>query len=90
MAYSKASNSVDNLVLNRVLRELDNSEFFGTMSSLRTRIVRICSKNQRTTLPQSPAALRVVLNRIANRLRSRGVSVSFGRTATTRFATLVK
>jgi len=92
MAYNKNVNQVDNLVLSKTLRTMENnhSSFVGTMTSLKAKINRICSKGQRTALPKSPAALRVVVNRIANRLRSRGVSLFFRRTAQARLASFLK
>lgn len=52
----------------------------GTMTNLTTALNRVLSQRQRTLLPGSPGALRVVINRIANRLRNRGIGVRFGRT----------
>jgi hypothetical protein len=52
----------------------------GTMTSLASALTRVLSKRQRTFLPSSPATLRVIINQITNRLRSRGISVKFGRT----------
>lgn len=60
----------------------------GTMTELTTALNRVLSKKQRTLLPGSPGALRVVINRVVNRLRNRGIGVRFGRTsdhARTRF-----
>lgn len=53
----------------------------GTMTNLMTALNRVSSKREREILPGSPSSLRVVINRIANRLRNRGVSVRFGRTS---------
>jgi uncharacterized protein len=52
----------------------------GTMTNLTTALNRVLSQRQRTILPGSPSALRLVINRVANRLRSRGIGVRFGRT----------
>ena len=52
----------------------------GTMTNLTTALNRVLSQRQRTLLPRAPGALRVVINRIANRLRNRGIGVRFGRT----------
>lgn len=73
--------SVDNLVLSGVLKVLnkDNSSWIGTMTELNSVLARTVG-NQSKSLPGSPSALRVVLNRIVNRLRSRKVSVKFART----------
>jgi hypothetical protein len=56
------------------------SSWTGTMTRLTSALNRVLSKRQRTFLPGSPSALRLVINRVANRLRSRGVGVRFGRT----------
>jgi uncharacterized protein len=52
-----------------------NQTWTGTMTYLGKEL----SKNS-TVLPGSPSALRVVLNRVVNRLRTRGISVKFIRT----------
>lgn len=93
---SNKVNSVDNLVLEGTLKTLeDSSSWRGTMTDLNNALVKVFHKSSSKlkTLPGSPSALRVVLNRIANRLRTRGVSVKFGRTTDhtrTRFVRLVK
>jgi hypothetical protein len=66
--------------INTVLSGQSGSNWTGTMSKLMTAIRKVSSKQQRDQLPGSPSALRVVINRIANRLRNRGVGVRFGRT----------
>lgn len=84
MTLNSKTNSVDNLVLESVLNAIEDAEhnkWQGTMTELRPTLISSgLSKSQRSNLPKSPSALRVVLNRIANRLRTRGVSVKFGRT----------
>jgi hypothetical protein len=57
-----------------------SSNWTGTMTSLSSALNRVLSKSQRTQLPGSPSALRLVINRVANRLRNRGIGVRFGRT----------
>lgn len=53
----------------------------GTMTRLSTAISEIkLTAAEKQVMPKSPSALRVVLNRVVNRLRSRGISVKFGRT----------
>lgn len=54
----------------------------GTMTSLQTALKRtkVLSVNQKSLLPRSPSALRIAVNRVVNRLRSRGIGVKFGRT----------
>lgn len=75
--------SVDDVVFNGVLNFLDRQHtrtWTGTMTDLNTGLVRIAGKKSSSALPGSPSALRVVLNRVVNRLRNRKVSVRFGRT----------
>ena len=75
------TNLVDNLVLNGVLKVLnkDNSSWIGTMTELNKALAKAVG-NQSKHLPGSPSALRIVLNRVVNRLRNRKVSVKFART----------
>jgi hypothetical protein len=56
------------------------SVWTGTMTNLTTALNRVLSRKQRTLLPGSPGALRVVINKVVNRLRNRGIGVRFGRT----------
>ena len=83
--------NIDEIVLakvNTVVESQSGSKWTGTMTNLMRAINRVSSKRQREILPGSPSALRVVINRIANRLRNRGIGVRFGRTtdhARTRF-----
>lgn len=73
----------DDLVLNSILTMLNASTkvWIGTMTEVNANIGPITStlmgRSARKNLPGSPAALRVVLNRIAPRLRSRGIGVKF-------------
>jgi hypothetical protein len=74
-----AENTVENNILEGVLKVLDkNKIWLGTMTDLSVELVKNLGK--KTTLPRSPSALRVVLNRVVNRLRNRGISIRFGRT----------
>ena len=88
---SNAQTNVDNVILTGILTVLDRSNvrsWSGTMTELQTALVRVLGKKRSTVLPGSPGALRVVVNRVVNRLRSRSVSVRFSRTpdhARTRF-----
>jgi uncharacterized protein len=71
-----------------IMQAQSGSRWTGTMTNLTTALNRVLSQRQRTLLPGSPSALRVVINKVANRLRSRGIGVRFGRTtdhARTRF-----
>jgi hypothetical protein len=76
-------NNVDELVFRGIMSMTESqstSSWTGTMTRLTSALNRVLSKRQRTFLPGSPSALRLVINRVANRLRSRGVGVRFGRT----------
>ena len=66
--------------INSIMEVQSGSTWTGTMTNLMSAINRVASKRQRTILPGSPSALRVVINRVANRLRNRGIGVRFGRT----------
>ena len=63
-----------------VMERQTETVWTGTMTSLMTALNRVLSKHQRTVLPNSPSALRLVINRVVNRLRNRGIGVRFGRT----------
>lgn len=83
MALNSKINSVDNIVLESILNTLEGANLHkwqGTMSELKLKLFLGLTKSKRSNLPGSPSALRVVINRIVNRLRTRGVSVKFGRT----------
>jgi len=74
--------NVDELVftkINTVVSNQSGSKWIGTMTNLMTALNRVSSKRQREILPGSPGALRVVINRVANRLRNRGIGVRFTR-----------
>lgn len=75
--------NTDNVVLQGVLSVLDknnDSVWTGTMTDLSLVLRRLVDKKSKVMLPRSSSALRVVMNRVVNRLRSRGVSVRFNRT----------
>ena len=86
MTLNSKTNLVDNVVLEGIVKSVkDNTvtnQWRGTMTELDSTLVKTFDKNRAkiNNLPGSPSALRVVLNRIANRLRTRGISVKFGRT----------
>jgi len=84
--------SVDDIVVNGIKQTFMNKpsgSWMGTMTELQS----ILNKSMgESNLPGSPSALRVVLNRTVNRLRSRGISVKFARTtdsARTRYVKFV-
>ena len=83
MASNSKIISLDDTVLNGIIKVIDrkdNMMWKGTMTELSTVLVRVLGKKRSTILPGSPGALRVVVNRVINRLRSRGISVRFART----------
>lgn len=74
---------IDNIVFRGVTSIMEGqsgSRWTGTMTNLTTALNRVLSKNQRIQLPGSPSALRVVINRVTNKLRNSGIGVRFGRT----------
>src|SRR5574338_1622112 len=83
MSNVSKSNIVDNVItrgINSIVERQSGGTWIGTMSELNTALNRVLSQKQRTLLPGSPGALRVIINRVANRIRSRGIGVRFGRT----------
>lgn len=77
-------NNVDDVVLRGISSVMGRQSvrtWMGTMTELTTALNRVLSRKQRTFLPGSPSALRMVIDRVANRLRSKGVGVRFGRTS---------
>jgi hypothetical protein len=80
---SKQTISVNEVVVQGVLSVINNqtdSIWTGTMTQLRSNLKKALDRKQSQMLPRSPSALRVVMNRVANRLRARGISVKFART----------
>lgn len=94
MMLNRNNVNVDDIVLNGVLSLMNsNPEWSGTMTQLSNNLVKVLDKKQIKMLPGSPSALRIVLNRIVNRLRNRKVSIKFGRTpdhTRTRFVKLAR
>jgi len=89
--------SVETVVLNgvsQVLRSVRKGRpWTGTMTELNSALVSVLGRRAAASLPGSPSALRVVLNRVVRRLRSNGVSVRFGRTtdhARTRYVSFTR
>ena len=76
--------SVSNEVVLRGIKSVVNKQsggvWTGTMTKLTNALTRVLSKGQRSFLPGSPSALRVVVNKVVPRLRNQGISVRFGRT----------
>jgi hypothetical protein len=76
-------NNVDNVVLNGILAVIARNNtrvWSGTMTSLQSALVRVLGRRRSEVLPGSPGALRIVTNRVVNRLRNRRISVRFVRT----------
>jgi hypothetical protein len=90
---SKASdnkNNVLDLIFKGVLTILKRKNtWVGTMTQLNDSLVRVLGKRASTSLPKSPSALRVSLNKTLNRLRNRSISVKFGRTNSARYVKFV-
>jgi len=79
---SDRKNNVEEIVLRGIISVMENRNdtvWIGTMTNLTSALNRVLSKHQRTFLPSSPSALRMVMNKVVNRLRSRGIGVKFGR-----------
>ena len=75
--------SIDDTVLNGILTVLvrnNGNTWSGTMTDLTAALSRVLGKRRSVILPGSPGALRVVVNRVVNRLRARRISVRFSRT----------
>lgn len=75
--------NVDDVVLNGILTVLVRSNvrvWSGTMTELQTALSRVLGRRRSEVLPGSPGALRAVVNRVVNRLRTRRISVRFTRT----------
>jgi hypothetical protein len=78
---SNSKNKTDEVVINGIVSLLKKERnWIGTMTDLTRSIRSFSSHQERTMLPGSPSALRVVVNRVVNCLRIRGVSVRFNRT----------
>jgi hypothetical protein len=75
--------NVNDVVLDGILTVIgkNHNAWSGTMTNLQVSLVKVLNKKNSAVLPGSPGALRTVVNRIVNRLRTRGVSVKFARTS---------
>jgi hypothetical protein len=84
--------NINDTVLDGVLFVLDNRKTWtGTMTELKQELSYCLGKKR--DLPRSPGALRIVLNRVINRIRTRGISVKFKRATNhtrTRYVTFVR
>ena len=73
--------NIDDLVLNGIVSLLEKDHYWkGTMTLLSKHLVKSINKKYVNVLPGSPSALRIVLNRVVNRLRHRKIRVKFSRT----------
>jgi molybdopterin biosynthesis enzyme MoaB len=87
------SNDVHEVVLNGVLKVVNTNKsdtWSGTMTDLSSALGRVLGRKEATVLPGSPGALRMVLNRVINRLRNRSIGVKFVRTTDHSRTRLVK
>lgn len=79
----KPINSTNEVVLNGIISVISkgkNEMWIGTMTQLSNALSKNLSQKGSKLLPGSPAALRVVVNRVISRLRNRGIGVRFTRT----------
>ena len=75
--------SVDEAVMTGVLSIINGNNartWTGTMTELNSILKKVLGRRQSQVLPGSPGALRIVLNRVVNRLRNRRIGVRFART----------
>lgn len=81
---STVETSVESIVFNGVVSVVKGmrkgTSWTGTMTDLNSALVSSLGRKTASMLPGSPSALRVVLNRVVNKLRNNKVSVKFGRT----------
>lgn len=81
-------NNIDDMIvdsISSIMKKQPEDIWTGTMTELSVTLNKFLSKSQRSVAPKSPSALRVVLNRVTNRIRNSGIGVKFGRTSSTRF-----
>jgi len=87
MTYNKEEMmqvEVENTLVKSVISMLEkrSTPWVGTMTDLNGIVVRKVGKTGvPSSWPRSPSALRVVLNRVVNRIRNAGVSVRFVRSS---------
>jgi len=80
MASNSRIMNVDEAVMTGVLSIINRRTWTGTMTELNSILKKVLGRRQSQVLPGSPGALRIVLNRVVNRLRNRKISVRFART----------
>ena len=74
------NSKTNDMVIEGVLGVINGKNWSGTMTQLNSSLSKVLGRTQSKALPGSPSALRMVLNRVVNRLRARGISVRFART----------
>lgn len=80
MTRNNKITTTNEVVIEGVLKVINNKNWTGTMTELNSTLSKVLGRKQSQILPGSPSALRMVLNRVVNRLRVRGISVRFART----------
>lgn len=93
MALNREENTQETSIINGVLGMLQSTKTWqGTMTQLSSAIKKNLNAKEAKNITTSPSSLRMTINRIINRLRSRGISITFGRDLDrnrTRFVKLV-
>lgn len=76
-ANQVSKDDVSNVLFNSVKKIVSrrSTPWVGTMTDLNSAVARL--QVNKEVLVSSPSALRVVLNRVVNRLRNAGISVRF-------------
>lgn len=92
MTYNQSNSDINNIIFNGILNiiEKNDNTWSGTMTQLNEKLSKVIGKSNSSLLPGSPSALRIALNKVVNRIRNRGVSVRFNRTAQARFVKFSK
>ncbi len=82
MKYNSKTSPVDSAVFDGVIGFVNNTQsgiWSGTMTELSSNIKKVLGKKRSVDMPGSPSALRVVLNRLVNKIRKQKISVRFVR-----------
>jgi hypothetical protein len=69
-------NNTNDRIVNGITQMITNA---GTWHGTMTQLNRELGRKSKRPAVKSPYTLRIVLNRVVNRLRARGISVRFGR-----------
>lgn len=71
---------IDNTIINAIVNLVKkNGEVSNNLTKIRSNLYATIPVSIRSILPKNAAALRVVLNRIDNRLKVRSIRVNFNR-----------